>query len=270
MMYRTGFIGAGKVGTAFGRYLKTRGLDLEGYWSRTLAHAKEAAEYTGSRCYDDLRALTEDCDLIFITVSDGAIEDVARKAASLDINLEGKCFCHTSGALSSDDVLNPLKQRGAEVASAHMLLAVSGRDCDFTRAFFTVEGDFEKPAEILKACGNRYKTIAPRQKVRYHAAAVFASNFAVGLVDIACELLENCGFTEREALDALTPLMENNMKNITEKGPQKALTGPVARNDTDTIRRHMECLETEPFKREVYGVMTKVLLEMKEKTSPRE
>ncbi len=263
-MNKTGFIGAGKVGTAFGSYIKSRGADLAGYHSRTRAHAEEAAEYTGSRAYESMGALIADCDMIFVTVADGAIEDVAENIAALDLSLGGKTFCHTSGALSSE-VLRALKERGAETASAHMLLAVSDRSCDFSDAFFTLEGDCEKAAALLDVCGNKYKIIKPKNKALYHAAAVFASNFAVGLSDIACGLLGDCGFSDGEALAALSPLIINNARNIAEKGPKAALTGPVARGDFGTVKRHLDCLSSAPLAKEVYEIMTKILIKMTDK-----
>ncbi len=261
MTIKIGFIGAGKVGAALGKYIKNRGFCLSGYWSRTYAHAADSAEFTDSRAFEALDELVRASDIIFITVADRAIAEVAEKIAALGTDLDGKTFCHTSGALSSE-VLDPVRKRGAKICGAHMLTAVSGRDCDFSDSFFTVEGECGEIAEILKACGNRYKRIDPKDKVKYHAAAVFASNFVVGLADTACDLLDRCGFSEREALDALAPLMENNVKNIIKKGAKAALTGPVSRGDLVTVERHLECLkDTHPAK-EIYEVMTGALKNM--------
>ena len=264
MTNNIGFIGAGKVGTAFGNYLKKSGVPLVGYWSRTYAHAEASAEFTGSRAYEDMCGLIEDADIVFITVSDGAIGAVADEIGSPEIDIAGKTFCHTSGALTSE-TLDPLRVKGAKVCSAHMLLAVSGRDCDFSDAFFTVEGDCEKVTEILECCGNQYKKIDPADKVRYHAAAVFASNFVVGLADIACNMLGDCGFSEIEALKALAPLIENNVKNIINKGPKAALTGPVSRGDFGTVKRHLNSFDnsdSDKIAKDVYEIMTKVLISM--------
>ncbi len=261
MTTNIGFIGAGKVGTAFGNYLKNNGLPLAGYWSRAREHAEEAAAFTDSAVFDSLSELVGQCDLIFVTVTDGAIGEVAENLAAMCGGLEGKTFCHTSGALASD-VLAPLKNKGVEIASAHMLLAVSDKSCDFGSAFFTLEGDCEKAAEVLRRCGNEYKIIDPADKPKYHAAAVFASNFVVGLAGIACGLLGDCGFSEREALSALGPLIENNVKNIIEKGPEAALTGPVARGDFGTVKKHLECLKNDALAKEVYETMTKALINL--------
>lgn len=261
MTIKIGFIGAGKVGTAFGNYIKIRGFLLAGYWSRTHAHAADSAEFTDSRAFETLDELIRASDIIFITVADRAVAEVAQEIATMSVSLNGKTFCHTSGAISSE-VLNPIRERGAKVCGAHMLTAVSGRDCDFSDSFFTVEGECGEITEILRACGNRYKRIDPKDKVKYHAAAVFASNFVAGLADTACGLLGECGFSEREALAALAPLIENNVENIIKKGAKAALTGPVSRGDFVTVKRHLECLKDLHPAKEVYEVMTETLKNM--------
>ena len=51
---RAGFIGAGKVGFTLGKYLAMHGIEISGYYSRTPASAKEAAEFTQSRYYTSI------------------------------------------------------------------------------------------------------------------------------------------------------------------------------------------------------------------------
>ena len=70
---RAGFIGAGKVGFTLGKYLAMHGIEISGYYSRTPASAKEAAEFTQSRYYTSIEEITKDSDTLFLTVPDGAI-----------------------------------------------------------------------------------------------------------------------------------------------------------------------------------------------------
>ncbi len=55
-------------------------------------------------------------------------------------------------------------------------------------------------------------------------------------------LLARCGFSQEEALAALAPLMEANLRHLCAEGPVAALTGPVERGDRATIARHLACL----------------------------
>lgn len=76
----------------------------------------------------------------------------------------------------------------------------------------------------------------------YHAAAVFASNYVVALVDESVSLLEAIGWSREEALEGLAPLMQNALAAALKQGPTAALTGPIRRGDADTVARHVEAL----------------------------
>ena len=109
---RIGFIGAGKVGFTFGRYIaekrelvreKTDGalcLEVGGYFSASRQSAELAAEFTETCVYDSLEQLCEYSEIIFLTVPDGQIGEVWKSIKDLDIR--GRIICHASGAMTSD------------------------------------------------------------------------------------------------------------------------------------------------------------------------
>ena len=72
--YKIGFIGAGRVGFSLGKYFVQKGLNVTGYYSRDINHSKEASDFTNTRCYESIDNLISDSDVIFVTVSDSAIE----------------------------------------------------------------------------------------------------------------------------------------------------------------------------------------------------
>ncbi len=249
-------MGAGKVGTTLGRYFLSRSIPVSGYASRTRASAVEAAELTGSRAFASLAELARESDLIFITTPDSTIASVAHQLAASGAPLTGATICHCSGALTAEE-LAPLRTAGASVGSAHPLLAVSDKTGPLdamARAFFTIEGDSaacEHLAALLDTCGNRHRAINPADKTRYHAAAVFLSNLAVGLYGEGLHLLEDCGFTPKEARSAASSLIMGNARAVVERGCQAALTGPVERLDTRTIKCHLAALD--PDERNLYA-----------------
>lgn len=265
---RIGFIGSGKVGTSMAKYLYNNGFTISGFYSRTLDSTVSSAAFINEQCqaFSSLNKLVIDSDIIFITTSDSAITTVCNEIYSLAdrgaINISGKTVSHTSGALSSE-ILSPLKEFGAKTASVHMLIPVNDKFSSFDKfssAFFTIEGeDTEDVKKVLKKCGNRFIMINHEAKVKYHAAAVFASNFIVALSHQACSLLTQCGFTYDDALSALTPLIVSNTQNIISAGPQSALTGPVARGDFKTVQAHIEALD-DGGERDVYIALTNALI----------
>lgn len=243
---RIGFIGAGKVGFSLGRYLTEHDMRVSGYYSRSYEAAREAAVFTKTKCYETLEALVMSSDALFLTVPDGAIGEVWNSVKAFDI--ADKCICHCSGALSSA-VFSEISQTGAFGYSIHPLLAVSDRlqsYRDFSKAYIIIEGHEAHLSgwqHYFARLGNPVKLLDAEQKTRYHCAAVFASNFVVGLFETSSELLRQCGFTEAEASAALTPLFLNNAGKIASAGAVEALTGPVERADTQTVERHLCVLD---------------------------
>ena len=257
----SGFIGAGKVGCSLGRIFCEKGLPVAGYVSSSPASAAEAASMTDSQPFDTLEELAAESHIIFITVPDGRIADVWQKLKY--IPLAGKVVCHCSGSLSAG-ILEHAAEYGIGACSLHPLYAVSSRKNSWqglSTAVFTLEGD--TPAvHFLRAwlapAGLHIQLLNGIDKTRYHAAAVFASNLVIGLAQEACDLLVECGFDEDTALQALVPLLSGNMACFTEQGARGALTGPVERNDAETVARHLEVLSDDM--REVYRALSVRLL----------
>ncbi|MDK9710823.1 Rossmann-like and DUF2520 domain-containing protein [Acidaminobacter sp.] len=252
---RIGIIGAGKVGTSFGLFLKDRGETITGYVSRTYDSACEAAALTGSKAFQDPLELIRNSELIFLTVVDDQIEPLAAVLASkLAENIprpdpgdqRHPIFVHMSGA-HSILALEPLAAAGFETASLHPLQSVSeieqARNA-FGDTLFTVEmmlgGGFEG---WLATIGISFVRIEAENKALYHVGAVFASNFVVTVLDAAIQLFEQVGFSEEEARRGLMPLVYGSVDNVARSGAEKALTGPVARGDVATVAKHLEALE---------------------------
>lgn len=266
---RVGFIGAGKVGFSLGKYLKTGGVTVTGYYSRNPDSAKEAAEFTGTRYYKDLASITEDSDTLFITVADGAIGDVWGKLCNLSI--KNKNICHCSGSISSTVFFNA-ENMGAYTYSVHPIYAISDKyhsHAGLKEAFFSIEGSSEHIEEISECfirLENRVVIINTEKKALYHCAAVMVSNQMIALADLGAEMLTECGFNRGEAEKALAPLIEGNAKAIGTVGPARALTGPVERGDTDTVKKHLAVLNEE--RTTIYKALSSRLVKIAEKKHP--
>lgn len=259
-----GFIGAGRVGTSLGKYLSINGFNVTEYFSRSLDSAEDSAAFIGGGCKAVHNLCDLSADIIFITVNDNSIGTVAAELAALPKDkLNDRLFCHTSGSMSAE-ILNPISDKSdtARTASLHMLLSVNDKfeSCkDFGKAFFTLDGcGAEELRAIIDLCGNGSRIIDSACKAKYHAAAVFASNFAVALSHIGCSLLEECGFEYNEALNALAPLIRLNAENIAKYGPKKALTGPAQRGDTVTLKHHRSVLDGKYL--EIYNALTDIII----------
>lgn len=257
---KIGFVGAGKMGFTLGRhindFLKTNTLKndfsstvVEGYFSSNPSSAKEAAMFTNTKAFDNLEDLVKLCDIIFITVPDGQIAIIANELDRMGSLIEGKILCHTSGACSSH-IFSGMDNH-VYGYSIHPIYAVNSKTesyINFQSCYITIEGH-EKYLDyfvgLFEALGHSVKVIEAENKVKYHCAAVFASNLVIGLYQMASDLLMECGFDETEAANALKPLFENNVNKLMTDGSENALTGPVERFDIETVNNHQRVIEGE-------------------------
>ena len=261
IIIKFGFIGAGKVGFSLGKYLKENNIDISGYYSKSQHSSKEAAIFTNTRQYNNLEDLIKNSDAIFITTPDNQIADVWNEVKKLPI--KEKLICHCSGSISSE-VFSNINNHGAYGYSIHPMFAISDKYNsykDLSQAFITIEGH-EKHLENLKRLflhlGNDVAIISKENKVLYHAASVTVSNLVLGLINNGVNYLEECGFTKEMAIKALYPLIENNLRNIKERGAVNSLTGPIERGDLSTVINHLNVIREED--KELYRLLSKNIL----------
>lgn len=241
MAMNVGMIGAGKCAAVMGRYLQRHGFLLAGYASRTFASAQENAGITGSRAWQDEVALAQACDMVILSMADDAVAQSAKRLA--EQGCRGKLCGMFSGALSSAD-LQPLRQAGNTVFSLHPPFAFSEKHLDpvaLEGVVFTLEGageGMERLRQELAQAEIPFQEIRPEQKPRYHAAACVCANYMVSLVRLAEELLEGTDIS----LEMFGPMACASLAAAFERGPQNALTGPVARGDAGTLRRQLAAM----------------------------
>lgn len=269
---KVGFIGAGKVGFTLGRFFVENEIHVTGYFSRHTESARQAAEFTDSKCYEEMELLVKDSDVVFLTVPDGAIKSTYEQIKIYDIT--NKQICHCSGALSSTEVFSDVKEKGAYGYSIHPLFPISDKLNSYKEipgAFFCLEGDdsgIKEWGTFFKKHCQGVKRIDGENKVKYHAACAIASNLYCALIQESLELLNDCGFEKQEALRALAPLVESNVKHILEDGPVHALTGPVERGDADTVEKHIHCL-SDTVNSELYLAATRKLVSVARQKNPQ-
>ena len=183
--------------------------------------------------------------LLFLAVPDGAVREMAARVARMQPPPE-LGIVHVSGALGLDS-LDALKQNPR--GSFHPLQSFPAPRDPSAFEGITVAVDATSPAlmrrlrALARAIGARPRHVTDRERVLYHAAAVYASNFVDVVVNEAVHLLEEIGWTEREATAALLPLVEGAVANVRRRGPVAALTGPIRRGDAETVARHLAAVD---------------------------
>lgn len=264
-----GIIGAGKVGCSLGKYLKDAGVTVTGYFSRTVESAQEAADFTQTKVFANVQDLVKASDTLFITTPDGSIGDVWDCIAKLSI--QNKIICHFSGSLSSV-VFSGIEKTGASGCSIHPMLAFSDRFSSYRQlneAYMTIEGQeaaVNVVRELFERLGNSVCRIDLDRKELYHCAASIVSNQVIALYTMGTDQLVKCGFDREDAAKLVTPLVRNNVESMLADGVVNALTGPVERNDTGTVEKHLKALEGDD--REVYRLLAKRLVKISEEKNP--
>lgn len=266
MEFNIGFIGAGRVGVSLGKYFSINGLKLKGYYSKSVKSAKEAADFTKSNFYTELKTLIKDCNIIFITTPDDIVERIWNEIKKY--NLKNKIICHSSGSLSSS-IFSNINTLGAFGYSIHPMCAFSDKFNTYkilNKIYFSIEGDIKYLSileSIFTSMGNKVITIDKAKKPIYHLANVTVSNLVLSLLNIGCSYLKECDIDYETAKNALMPLIENNINNIKNSGFIDSITGPVERGDLETIRKHLNVIPFEDI--ELYKRLSLNLVDLSEK-----
>jgi len=185
-----------------------------------------------------------DTPLIVLAVPDDAIPATARRLASFG-PLDGRTVLHTSG-LHTSDALAACREAGAAVGSWHPLGTFPPLELGRARwrgLWTAVEGDpaaVEAARALSRRLGCRPWRIDPARKARYHAAAAVAANLTHVLAATAVREAAAAGLPHPG--EALAPLVLASCRAALDHPGMEALTGPLARGDAGTIRRHLESL----------------------------
>jgi predicted short-subunit dehydrogenase-like oxidoreductase (DUF2520 family) len=201
-----------------------------------------------------------DTGLVWITVPDDAIPAVAAQLASSQ-RWRGKTVFHSSGALTSD-VLSPLREKGAKVASVHPGMTFVRQSVPRLQGVpFGVEGDaaaVRLAKKIIGDLGGTTHPIAKKDKVMYHAFGSFASPMLIALL-VALEQVGKAAGIKPENLSKMArPLLLQTLGNYLEHGAAEAFSGPLVRGDAATIRRHLDALRKVPEARAVYVALARM------------
>lgn len=275
-------LGVGKVGSALALELADAGYKIKYLIGRAPAILNKLSKrIKGSKISDALTPeILQKSDVIFITSRDTQIKDAIVEIQAFATDIEGKMFIHTSGSISSA-VLSALKRKKANIGSFHPIQTfnkVSTKNNKLlSKIYFGIEGD-EVTKKFLKRTSKKLDSgvieMQSARKPLYHLASVMASNFLVMNINMISDVLAKAGIKDVNTYDVYKGIISQTLKNIDKNGRVNALTGPVDRNDVETISSHLEYLkkhlpEMETFYKEASKMTSKVAKE-KGSLTPKE
>jgi predicted short-subunit dehydrogenase-like oxidoreductase (DUF2520 family) len=190
--------------------------------------------------------------LVIVATPDRAIEQTL---ATAEPAIEpGALVVHLAGSRGLDvfdDLLT--KRTGIRVGALHPLQSFPTTTIGLERlagSWAAVAGDPEV-VEIAHSLNLLTFELADSDRVRYHTAAVVASNHLVSLLGQVERLAAGCGVP----FEAFGPLVLACVQNAFTLGPAEALTGPVARGDLSTVEEHLRSLD--PAERDAYRALAR-------------
>ena len=239
--FQIGFIGAGKLGSAFAKALNSTGYEINGVASRLGFSAEKLAWSAGSKA-QSVEEVIQASNLIFIVTNDDAIIEVVENAHWHT----GQMVVHMSGALGLD-VLNGAKSSGSDVASLHPIQTFAGMDENFKDVFFGLETASDPLRnilhEIVRDLEGQIVDISAANRALYHASAVMSCGYITTLLSDALIVWRAANLPYEEGVQALLQMTTTTLKNISEKGFTGALTGPIQRNDKTTVEKHLAAIK---------------------------
>lgn len=205
--------------------------------------------------YDDLQQ--PPLDLVFLTVADGALASVAEHWAKALAAGTGESHrpppfatvLHSSGSLDAE-VLAPLRSAGIAVGSLHPLRAFTDVvEAPGPRPFFAIDGDpvaCRLARRLVAAWSGTCCELAADRRVVYHLAASLAAGGVVTVLSAVAQLMRDAELPE-DLLEGYLRLLRGAVDTATAGGPgdvASAITGPAARGDVATLRRHLAALRS--------------------------
>jgi predicted short-subunit dehydrogenase-like oxidoreductase (DUF2520 family) len=246
--YNISFAGAGRVGSALCMEMFSIGYHIDLIVSEGDTRGKTLAVSCNSRWSSSLD-FPEKTDLIIVAVPDHRLA-----AVLADIKCSSDTLvAHTAGSYGLDVFPGNIVKRGV----LYPLQTFSPeRKITFTDLPVFIEASDEESLSVLRetgmSIGGKVYTASLGQRRMLHVSAVFASNFTNHLLTQSREIAGMAGFD----FDILYPLINETISKAIENGPQKSQTGPAARNDRNTIEKHLQLLSYSPQLQAIYKELT--------------
>jgi predicted short-subunit dehydrogenase-like oxidoreductase (DUF2520 family) len=262
-------VGAGPVATALAGALRLAGVPVLGLWARKAAAARAAGSAAGVAAFSSAPPdVLLETEIVVLAVRDQVIGEVAEMLVGTGLVNKRHVLLHCAGAASAKELFASVTGRVAGVGTMHPLAAIAdGRASMRTLkgTVFGIEGDEigrAAASKLVGTLGGVVLALDSTQMAAYHAAAALASNYVVATLDAAAAVLAAAGVAPDQAAQALVPLAEGALRNITAHGTTRGLTGPVRRGDAVTVTRHLDALRGKPELVEIYRALARRAVEI--------
>lgn len=247
-------IGAGNVAAFLGAALKRHGIRIAEVYNRTPAHGRLLARRLDAAYRDDLADMDPRTDLILISVSDSAVEEIAGKLKTSAL------VAHTSGSVD----LASLAPASPRTGVFYPLQSFrKGRRVLLKDVPFCIEAANPDDEAILAALARTLSgkpcIMDSRRRRILHLSAVFATNFPNFLYSVAETIVEEQGIP----FDLLRPVISQTAGNAGYKDVFSLQTGPAVREDLKVLGMHRDLLRDHPDYLKLYDLLSNSIIQEK-------
>jgi len=239
-----GLIGAGRAGLSIAALLNDQGHAIHLFDCRTNFFDSPLVQENRVCVYSELEEMLAKIEWLIVSVPDDYIYQVVNELPR-DLAISG--IVHLSGALGLEvfENLSPTIYRVA----LHPIRAFSSPIYDekvLKTTYFGFTGDvglYKLWQSLMPSVATKILRIDSDKRVKYHAAAVMASNFSVPMIQWSLLQYEALGINREDALSIIESLIRGVLDNFRREDSGNILTGPLVRGDIGTIEKHIDALE---------------------------
>jgi predicted short-subunit dehydrogenase-like oxidoreductase (DUF2520 family) len=246
-------VGSGNAATVLCFVLHNSGHEIVEVVSRKIENAKALANlYNASAgVLTDLQFA--EADFYIIALNDAALDHIERFPA-----LKNKLVVHTAGSVS----INALKNCSDNYGVLYPLQTLSKYTIDIPEIPFLVDGNnketLHKILGLARSISSNVVHANDTERLNYHVAAVFVSNFAnhmYALAEIFCQ-------KEKIEFKNMIPLVNELNRRVSLHSPFLTQTGPAMRDDIFTLNRHLQALSSHPDLKYIYLKMSESIIKI--------
>jgi predicted short-subunit dehydrogenase-like oxidoreductase (DUF2520 family) len=206
-------------------------------------------------------------EVVLLCVADDALVPLAQELAGAREVFHGQVVLSTNGYLPLR-TLAALRRRGCAIGRLHPLAPIpTGQEhLALIMATFALEGDARAVREarrIVRGIQGKALLLKGRGAAQtYHAGASLLGGGLVALFHLAERAMARSVSSRTDLREALEVFGETVLWNVGTLGPEKALTGALARGSESLVRGHLAALAEVPEADMLYRVLGQTMLEL--------
>jgi len=250
-------LGSGNTATVLCKIISKAGHKIVQIASRNEQNAKILAESYSAVASGLEVSQFEPADIYIVALQDVALDHIEKFTG-----LKNKLVVHTAGAIPIDALKNISDTYGV----LYPLQTLSKNSKHIPEIPFLVDGNSAQTLytikDFAKTLSDNVQHANDKERLNYHVAAVFVSNFTNHLYVLA-EV-----FCKKSDLDwqSLFPLMNETTTRAQEISPFLSQTGPALRDDIFTLTRHLQALSSHPDLKYIYLKLSESIIKLHRKS----